>query len=188
MPLALAAVKRAWISISPRKKRTPCLEWLRRFYARDWCEAERHFRLAVAREPVPAYVRWYYSFSSVLPMGRPRESVQQCLRGLQDDPLKFLGGFHYADALLAAGNANAGEAHLRQLSEVHAILYQPYYLVSPSQTLRGLHKDARAAAEKAYSLALWSATTTGLFAVLRSDSRWSSVVETLGPSSAILDD
>jgi hypothetical protein len=83
--------------------------------------------------------------------------------GMEDDPLNFMGGFHYAGALLAAGNAQAGEAYLAQLSELHLGLYQPYYLLALSQAVRGLHKEALTAAEKAYSMAPWSTTTKGLF-------------------------
>jgi len=83
---------------------------------------------------------------------------------MEDDPLNFIGGFHYAAALLAGGNTEAGEAYLRRLSELYSNLYQPYYLLSLSQAVRGLHKEALAAAEKAYSLAPWSTTTRGLVA------------------------
>lgn len=163
MPLAHAAAKRALDLDSASQEAHAVLGMVAALYAYDWSETERRFRLAIAREPVPAYVRWFYSFSYLLPMGRTREAVQQCLRGLQDDPLNFMGGFHYAGALLGGGNADAGEAHLRQLSEVHSSLYQPYYLLSLSQAVRGLHEEALTAGEKAYSLAPWSTTTTGLF-------------------------
>jgi TolB-like protein len=162
MPLAHAAAKRA-LDLDPGSQEAHAvLGMVAALYDHDWNEAERRFRLAMPREPVPAYARWYYSFSYLLPMGRARESVRQCMLGLQGDPLNFMGGFHYAGALLAGGNAEAGEAHLRQLSELHSNLYQPYYLLSLSQVVRGLHKEALAAAEKAYSLAPWSTTTRGL--------------------------
>jgi tetratricopeptide (TPR) repeat protein len=83
---------------------------------------------------------------------------------MEDDPLNFMGGFHYAGALLAGGNTEAGEAYLRQLSDLYSNLYQSYYLLSLSQAIRGSHKEALAAAEKAYSLAPWSTTTRGLLA------------------------
>ena len=51
---------------------------------------------------------------------------------------------------------------MRHHSEFHSTLYQPYYLLGLSQAVRGLHREALSAAEKAYSLAPWSTTTGGL--------------------------
>ena len=162
MPLAREAANRA-LEIDPALQEAHAvLGMVAALYDFDWNEAERRFRLAVAREPVPPYVRWYSSFAYLLPMGRTRESERQCRRGMEDDPISFIGGFHYASALLAGGNTEAAEAYLRQQSEFHSTLYQPYYLLALSQAVRGLHREALPAAEKAYSLAPWSTTTGGL--------------------------
>jgi tetratricopeptide (TPR) repeat protein len=164
LPSARAAAIKA-LDIDPASQEAHAvLGMVAALYDFDWNEAERQFGLALAREPVPASVRWHYSFSYLLPMGRTQESVQQCMRGLQDDPLNFIGWFHYAGGLLAGRNAEAGETRLRQLSESYPHLYQPYYLLALSQTVRGLQKQALPAAEKAYSLAPWSTTTRGLLA------------------------
>src|SRR6516165_3030429 len=128
-------------------------------YDSDREEPGRGLQLAMAREPIPPYVRWYFSLSYLLPMGRTRESLQQCMRGMEDDPLNFIGGFHYASALLARGSADAEETYLQQLSEFHSSHYQPYYLLALSQAIRGMHQKALTAAEKAHSLAPWSPTT-----------------------------
>jgi len=108
MPLAQAAANRVLDLDSASLEAQAVLGMVAALYNRDWNAAERGFRLAIAGEPVPPYVRWYYSFSYLLPMGRARESVRQCMLGLQDDPLNFMGGFHYAGALLAGGNTEAG--------------------------------------------------------------------------------
>jgi TolB-like protein len=169
MPLARSAAKTT-LDLDPTSQEAHAvLGMVAALYDYDYNEAERRFRLAMAREPIPAYVRWYYSFSYLLPMGRTGESVRQCMCGMQDDPLNFMGGFHYAGGLLAGGKAEAGEAQLRQLSELYPSLYQPYYLLSLSQAVRGLHKEALTAAERACSLAPWSTTTRGLLGgILRS--------------------
>jgi TolB-like protein len=166
MPLANAAARRA-LDLDPVSQEAHAvLGMVAALYDSDWKEAKRRFQLALSREPVPSYVRWYYSYSYLLPMSRTREAVQQCMLGLQDDPLNFLGGFHFACALLAGGDAESGEAQIRQLSAVHSNLYQPYYLLALSQAVRGFHREALTAAEKACSLAPWSTTTRGLFAGL----------------------
>jgi hypothetical protein len=132
-------------------------------YELDWKEAERQFNMAMTCEPVPTYVRWYYSMYLLLG-GRLRESADQCICGLKDDPLSFMGHFHYAAALLGAGNDDAGEAELQELCALHPNLYQPFYLLSLSRSLRGLHVEALAAAENGYALAPWNTGTTGVFA------------------------
>jgi len=163
MPLARAAAISA-LGIDPASQEAHAvLGMVAALHDFDWNEAEGRFQVAIAREPVAPYVRWYYSFSYLLPMGRSRESVYECMLGMEDDPLNFMGGFHYVGALLAAGNAQAGEAYLGQLSEFHLDLYQPYYLLALSQAVRGLYNDALKVAEKAYAMAPWSMTTKGLF-------------------------
>jgi len=162
MPLAREAANMA-LEIDPALQEAHAvLGMVAALYDFDWNEAERRFRLATAREPIPPYVRWYYSFAYLLPMGRTRESARQCRRGMEDDPLNFIGGFHYAGALLAGGNTEAGQAYLRQLSELHVSLYQPYYLLALSQAIRGQHLEGLTAAETAHSMAPWSTTTRGL--------------------------
>jgi len=166
MPLANAAARRA-LDLDPASAEAHAvLGMVAALYDSDWNEAKHRFQLALSREPVPSYVRWYYSYSYLLPMSRTQEAVQQCVLGLQDDPLNFLGGFHFSCALLAGGDAETGEAQIRQLSAVHSNMYQPYYLLALSQAVRGLRQEAITAAEKAYSLAPWSTTTRGLFAGL----------------------
>jgi tetratricopeptide (TPR) repeat protein len=164
LPLARAAAERT-LELDPESQEAQAvLGVVAAVYEFDWKEAERRFRLATAREPVPPCVRWYYPFAYLLPMGRLQESVDQCRRGLEDDPMNFTGRLHCAVALLAAGSEEAGEAQLRELCELHPNLYQPFYLLGLSQTLRGLHPEALASAENAHSLAPWNTNSTGLFA------------------------
>jgi len=163
MPLARAAAQSA-LDLDPASQEAHgVLGMIASAYELDWKEAERQFKLAMAREPVPTYVRWYCAMHLLL-VGRMREAAEQCIRGLKDDPLSFMGRFHYAAALLGAGNDDAGEAELRELCAIHPNLYQPFYLLGLSQSLRGLHAEARATAETAYILAPWNTGTTGLFA------------------------
>ena len=132
-------------------------------YDFDWKTAERQFALAMAREMAPPYVRAYYAFYLVF-VGRLQEACTQCERGLRNDPLSLLVRLHYAIALLAGGRDAAGEAQLRELSAFYPNLYQSFYLLGVSQGLQGLHADALATAETAWSLAPWNTGVTGLLA------------------------
>jgi TolB-like protein len=166
MPLARSAALQALRIDAESQEANAVLGMVAALYDLDWQTAASQFRLAMSREPISPYVRWYHSFSYLLPMAHAKQSVEECLRGMEDDPLNFMGGFHYAGALLASGNSEAGEAYLDELSALHVTLYQPYYLLALSRAAAGKHREALTAAEKAYSLAPWSATTKGLFAGL----------------------
>lgn len=162
-PRARAAAQRA-LDLDPGSQEAHgALGLIAAIYDLDWKEAARRFQIAMTREPVPNYVCRYCAMYLLL-VGRVQESRDQCIRGLKDDPLNFMGRFHYAAALLSAGNDDAGEAELRELCAIHPNLYQPFYLLALSQSLRGLHSEARATAENAYSLAPWHSGTTGLLA------------------------
>jgi len=162
-PLARAAAQSA-LDLDPASQEAHgVLGLIATYYEFDWKNAERRFKMAMAREPVPIYVRWYYALYLLL-VGRVQESAHQCVRGLKDDPLNFMGILHYAAALLSAGNDDVAEAELCELCALHPNLYQPFYLLSLSQSLCGLHAEALAAAENAYALAPWNTGTTGLLA------------------------
>jgi serine/threonine-protein kinase len=163
MPLARAAAQRA-LDLDPASQEAHgVLGAIASDYEFDWRKAERLFQSATVREPVPAGVRWRYANYFLL-TGRLEEAADQCLRGLKDDPLSFVGRFHYSAVLLSGGNDESGEAELRELCALHPNLYQPCYLLGLSQSLRGLEAEARANAERAYMLAPWNNATTGLFA------------------------
>lgn len=163
MPLARAAAQRA-LDLDPESQEANgVLGMIAAAYDFDWKEAEQKFGLAMAREPVPPYVRWYYALYLNF-VGRLKESTNQCVIGLRNDPLSLLVRFHYAIALLSWGKEDAGEAELRELCALYPSLYQPYYLLGLSQSLRGSHAEALITAEQAYSLAPWNTGTTGLYA------------------------
>lgn len=163
VPLARAAAQSA-LDLDPASQEAHgVLGMIASVYELDWKEAERQFKMAMTREPVPIDVRWYHSMYLLL-LGRLRESADQCISGLKDGPLNFMGHFHYAAALLATGDDAAGDVELRELCELHPNLYQSFYLLALSQSLRGLHAEARATAENAYTLAPWNTGTTGLLA------------------------
>jgi len=56
----------------------------------DWNVAETHFRRALTAEPVSAMVRFRYVWYYLLPWGRFHEAIEQCLVGLETDPLSML--------------------------------------------------------------------------------------------------
>ena len=82
-------------------------------YEYDWIEAERHWRLAMAREPVSRDVRFWYGNHHLLPIGRTAEAVEAMEWGLQEDPLNLLYRHILARGLRLAGRLDDAEAELR---------------------------------------------------------------------------
>ena len=72
-------------------------------YDYDWTEAERLFRLAMARDPVPPDVRNVYGYFYLLSIGRTEDAIQENERALQEDPLNLVFRLILAYALLRDG-------------------------------------------------------------------------------------
>jgi TolB-like protein/Tfp pilus assembly protein PilF len=87
-------------------------------YDYDWSEAERHWRLAMAREPVSRDIRLWYGNHYLLPIGRILEAVDAMAWGLQEDPLNLLYRHHYAVGLRHAGRLEDAENELRKILEI----------------------------------------------------------------------
>ena len=87
-------------------------------YDYDWSEAQRHWRLAMAREPVSHDIRLWYGNHYLLPIGRPLEAVEMIAKSLDGDPLNPLGRHHFAVALRHAGRLEDAEVELRKVLEI----------------------------------------------------------------------
>jgi len=85
----------------------------------DWKEAERRFRMAMARDPVPVFVRLFCAMSYLLPTGRPAEAVQQIELALQEDPLNILLRLSLANCLIAAGHDEEAAAGWLEILELN---------------------------------------------------------------------
>ena len=82
-------------------------------YEYDWPAAERHWRLAMAREPVSRDVLFWYGNHYLAPVGRAIEAVDAMERGLERDPLNLIYRVLYARGLRLASRASDAEAELR---------------------------------------------------------------------------
>jgi len=158
------------------------------FYDLDWKEAERRFRLALARDPVPAYVREPYGFFYLLASGRPQAAVEELERALKQDPLALLVRFRLAFCLLVAGREAEAEAELRQVLEFEEYFSPALFNMVIIHALRGELAEALACAEKAHATAPQVQIATGLLAgvlVLSGDTpRTEAFLEKLRPGRA----
>ncbi|HEV2200940.1 MAG TPA: protein kinase [Bryobacteraceae bacterium] len=151
MPMVREAARRA-LEIDPALPEAQAiLGVVAGIYEYDWKEAERRFRLAMARDPVPAYVRDLYGLFYLLAIGRPREAVHEVERACKQDPLNVFFRIRLAVCLLAAGSEAEGEAELRQVLEIDENFQPALGNVVISYALRGELAEARACAESAYA-------------------------------------
>jgi serine/threonine-protein kinase len=119
----------------------------------DWKEAERRFRLAIARDPVPVNVRFQYALSYLLRAGRPVEALQQIELGLQEDPLNLLLRINRAGCLAAAGRDEEAAAGYREALELNPGIVGALGPLAAYHASRGEFDQALVLCEKTYTLA-----------------------------------
>ena len=121
-------------------------------YDFDWNEVDWEFRLAMAREPIAAYVRDMYGAFYLLQVGRVEEGGQYIESALQEDPLNLLYRTQFGIYLLAAGkDADAG-AHFHQVLDIDPSYPLACIWLSVTYVLGGQLVEARRYAEQAFSL------------------------------------
>ncbi|HEV2199882.1 MAG TPA: protein kinase [Bryobacteraceae bacterium] len=130
----------------------------------DWNEAERQFRLAMAHEPVPPLVRFWYAYFFLTPLGQQLEAVEQGKRAIQEDPLNPM--FHTTQAMLlnAAARYAEAEVEFRQALDLDPSCLNAYLWTAGHYLSRGMPEQELANAEKAYSLAPWLNIPAGYLA------------------------
>jgi serine/threonine-protein kinase len=162
MPLLRAAAQRA-LEIDPDLPEAHAgLGTVAAIYDYDWKEADRRFRLATARDPVPPEVRHLYGFFCLLLVGRAQEAVDQHERALQSDPLNLLFRMALGVCLRAAGRGPEGTTELQKVVELDENHVWALISLGLGHASRGKFDEALPFAEKAYVLAAWNATACGL--------------------------
>ena len=132
----------------------------------DWKEAERRFRLATARDPVPVHVRLQYALGYLLRAGRPVEALQQIELGLQEDPLNLLLRINRAGCLVAAGRDEEAAEGYREALELNPGIVGALGPLAAYHASRGELDQALVLCEKTYALAPLLPHAIGLLARL----------------------
>ena len=157
-------------------------------YDYDWNEAERQWRLAMAREPVSHDIRFWYGNHYLLPIGRPVEAVEAMARGLQEDPLNLLYRHHFAVGLRHAGRLEDAEAELRKVLEIDENFPLAVGTLGAVCAQQGRFEEALTLTERAYALTPWANPIVGQLAALLvragATSRADALIEKLGPGKA----
>jgi serine/threonine-protein kinase len=135
-------------------------------FENDWKEAERHFRLAMARDPVPVNVRFPFALGYLLRAGRPVEALQQIELGLQEDPLNPLLRINRAGCLVAAGRDEEAAEGYREALELNPGIVGALGPLAAYHASRGELDQALVLCEKTYALAPLLPHAIGLLAGL----------------------
>jgi len=118
----------------------------------DWKEAERRFRLAMARDPVSVNVRLYYTWYLQV-LGKPAEAVQQIILGLQSDPLNLTLRQNRAVFVAGAGRDEEAAEGFREVLELNPSMVLAQLALAALHASRGELGQALALCEKTYAVA-----------------------------------
>jgi serine/threonine-protein kinase len=134
------------------------------FYDLDWVEAARHFRLAMAHEPVAPHARMHYGFH-LLVTGLLSDARREYERATAEDPLNALCRTHLAWCLMAMRATDEAAAQLRKNLEIDPSPWTDYAFTL-LHLVEGNLPDALASAERMRAAAPWSALAAGVLAGL----------------------
>jgi TolB-like protein/tRNA A-37 threonylcarbamoyl transferase component Bud32 len=120
-------------------------------YEYDWTEAERHFRMAVAVEPVPVEVLYEYARCLTF-SGRAGAALTQVRKALDQDPLNAVLRYWMGVILRALGRDDEGLIEVSRALEAmpHFAIYNEIAMAHAS---KGKFSEAMAAAERAVAIA-----------------------------------
>jgi TolB-like protein/Tfp pilus assembly protein PilF len=132
-------------------------------YDRDWPEAERQYRMAVAGDP---RLRHWYAHFCLRFVGRAAEAVAEHEAALRSDPLSHITRVGYVLSLMSAGRRDDAARESRRLIEFNPDFAGTYALLAFDIPNAGL-AEALAFAERAHALTSWKTTgPTGVLAGL----------------------
>jgi len=189
IPLARAAVREA-LRIEPSLPEAHALQgvWASGYDGYDWNEAERHWRVAMAREPVSHHVRFWYGNHYLLPIGRLQDALEAMAKGLEGDPINLLYRHHFAACLRNAGQLEDAEAELRRILELDENFPLAVGTLGALCAQQGRFEEALTLTDKAHALTPWSNPIVGQLAALLvrtgGTSRAEALLEGLRPGTA----
>jgi serine/threonine-protein kinase len=135
-------------------------------YDYNWKEAERQFRFAMAREPIPGIARSLYAVHYLVNLGQHDAAANELRRALQDDPLSIVSRYYLGYCLLNGGKFDEAEAEFRQVLEINPNFGPAYGATVASLVIQGKFEEALPVAEKQYPFGSWHPGAIGQLAGL----------------------
>jgi serine/threonine-protein kinase len=168
LPLARAAAQRA-LEIDPLLPEAHAeLAAVAAFLDYDWGSAGHHFRMAIARDPIPASVRHRHGFFYLMPLGRIAEAIEELERSLKDDPLNAMCRTQIAVLNWTAGRYEEASRQFRYAQELDERFWLVWLAPAVGQADIGAIEPAVALAERAHAVAPADPTCIGALAGLLS--------------------
>ncbi|HEX5109055.1 MAG TPA: protein kinase [Vicinamibacterales bacterium] len=164
-PLARKKAERA-LEIDPTLAEAHALLGLvASIYDYDWREAERRFRLARMREPVPSLVSaWYGQYLAYV--GRLHEGVAELERAVAQDPLNLYFRLFLERILALAGREADAASECRRLLEIDPKSYLATFHLALLEFVGGRDQEARALTEATCALVPLNPVARGALAGL----------------------
>jgi serine/threonine-protein kinase len=153
LPLARSAARRA-IELDPSLPEPHAvLARVAAFLDYDWDEAEREFRLTLAREPVTPAIRMLYAHTLLLGKGPRPEYAEQLESALQADPINRLSRFTLGLFHHVAGNFSEAARHFRQVLDLDPHFIPASYWLVRNLVAEGAISEALELAESLLTVA-----------------------------------
>jgi TolB-like protein/Tfp pilus assembly protein PilF/tRNA A-37 threonylcarbamoyl transferase component Bud32 len=154
-PLAKAAAEKA-LAIDPGNSEAhSVLAIVAAICDYDWTVADKHFRKAMAAEPVPPVVRHRYALNYLLPLGRVSESIGQCRLALETDPLSMLVHWGIAWSMYHAKQYREAIEYTRKALEIDANYHFIWFAMGLAQLSAGFAQDAIISLKRVVELVPW---------------------------------
>jgi serine/threonine protein kinase/tetratricopeptide (TPR) repeat protein len=118
----------------------------------DWNSAERHFKTAMADDPVPSLVRVRYALYFLTPMRQFEEAAKQYQRALETDPLSMMVHFGLAHALYCGGRFDEAVEHAARAVDLYPDYWLVHFGMGLAQAQKGLLQQSIASLEKTVHL------------------------------------
>jgi serine/threonine-protein kinase len=168
LPLARASAQRA-LDIDPFLPEAHAeLAAVAIFLDYDWVLAEHHFRLAMARNPVPATVRHWYGFFYLMPLGRIIEAIDELQLSLRDDPLNVMCRTQLGVLNWTAGRHEESDDQFRRAQQLDERFWLAWLVSALCIAETNAVERALMASEQAHSLAPTNPICIGTLAGLLS--------------------
>jgi len=167
IPLARAAVDEA-LRIEPSLPEAHALRgcWASGYDDYDWHAAERHWRVAMAREPVASHIRLWYGNHYLAPIGRFQEALDAIAKGVAADPINLLYRHIFASGLRNAGRIEEAGDELRRILELDENFPLAVGTLGAVCAQQGRIEEALTLSDQAYALTPWSNPIVGQLAAL----------------------
>ncbi len=121
----------------------------------NWNLAEKHFRKAMAVEPVPPMVRFSYADYYLGPLGRLAEAMEQSWLALERDPLSMLLHLAMVNCLRCLKRYGEAIEYARRALEIDVSFYGIWGFMGMAQLGAGLAQEAVTSMKRVVDLAPW---------------------------------